>query len=312
MRLRLTLVLFATFAFAGCIPKKTHEAVPETFAAKISGMTAMPGFFPLYWDAKAGKLWIEIDKFDTDFLYVDSLPAGLGSNDIGLDRGQLGHERVVHFFRSGAKVLLMESNLAFRASGSAAERAAVADSFAQSVVAGFEVAAEENGRVLVDGTAFFLRDAHDVIGTLKGLKQGSYTLDAGRSAFYLPNTKNFPQNTEVEVVLTFTGTEPGNWVKDVAPEPTVLTVRTRHSLVQLPGPGYTPRVFDPRAGYFDVSYADYSAPLGEPLVQRFITRHRLEKKEPKAARSEPVKPIVYYLDPATPEPVRSALLDGAR
>ncbi|HVU22602.1 MAG TPA: zinc-dependent metalloprotease [Opitutus sp.] len=312
MRFRLTLILLATFAFVGCVPKKTHDAAPETIAARVAGMKAMPGFFPLYWDAKAGKLWLEIDRFDTDFLYVESLPAGLGSNDIGLDRGQPGHERVVHFFRSGPRVLLMESNLAFRASGSAAEQRAVADSFAQSVVAGFDVGAEEDGRVLVDATAFFLHDAHDVAGTLKTLKQGSYALDAGRSAFYLPNTRNFPQNTEVEVILTFTGTEPGDWVKDVAPDPAVLTVRERHSLVQLPGPGYTPRAFDPRAGYYMTSYADYSAPLGEPLVRRFITRHRLEKQDPKAARSPAVKPIVYYLDPATPEPVRSALLDGAR
>ncbi len=275
-------------------------------------MKALPGFFPLYWDAKAGRLWLEIDRFDSDFLYIDSLPAGLGSNDIGLDRGQVGRERVVHFFRSGPRVLLMESNLAFRASGSPAEQRAVADSFARSVVGGFDVVAEEGGSVLVDATAFFLRDAHDVVGTLKRTKQGAYTLDVARSAFYLPNTKNFPRNTEVEVVLTFTGNEPGDWVKAVAPDPAALTVRTRHSFVQLPGPGYKPRAFDPRAGYFPTGYADYSAPLGEPFHQRFITRHRLVKRDPAAARSEPVQPIVYYLDPATPEPVRSALLDGAR
>ena len=196
-------------------------------------------------------MWLEIARFDADFLYVDSLPAGLGSNDIGLDRGQLGRERVVRFIRSGPKVLLIESNLAFRApEGSAAEQRAVRDSFAQSVVAGFEVEAAEGGRVLVDATGFFLRDAHDVIGTLKRAKQGTYTLDQARSAFDLDHTRNFPRNTEVEVTLTFAGTEPGDWVRDVAPDPAALTVRTHHSLVELPGPGYIPRAFDPRAGIF--------------------------------------------------------------
>jgi hypothetical protein len=294
--------------------KSSAPAPIPTIKAKVAGMDAKPGFFPLYWDAKAGKLWLEIQKFDEDFLYYDSLPGGLGSNDIGLDRGQLGRERVVHFMRSGPKILLMEKNLAFRAvGGSAAEARAVADSFAQSVLGGFEVAAEEGGRVLVDATAFFLRDAHDVVGTLKKAKQGEFKLDLARSALELTHTKSFPKNTEVEVILTFAaGGEPGEWVRDVATDPSVLTVRTHHSLVQLPGPGYTPRAFDPRAGYFSMSYANYASPIGAPLVQRFITRHRLAKKDPTAAKSEPVAPIIYYLDPATPEPIRSALLDGAR
>jgi hypothetical protein len=310
-----TLLVLAliSLALTSCAPKtKTEPAALPTVAAKVAPLKALPGFFPLYWDERTGKLWLEIAKFDTDFLYVESLPAGLGSNDIGLDRGQLGRERVVRFQRSGNKVLLVEPNLAFRASGTDAERRAVADSFAQSVAGGFEVAAEENGCVLVDATAFFLRDTHDVAGALKRAKQGAYTLDEKRSVFFLPNTKNFPRNTEVEVMLTFAGTEPGNWVKDVAPDPTSLTVRERHSFVQLPDAGYTPRAFDPRSGYFPAGYVDYSAPLGESIRRQFITRHRLQKKNPGAAPSEPVQPIVYYLDPATPEPVRSALLEGAR
>lgn len=294
--------------------KPSAPAPIPTIKDKVKSMDAKSGFFPLYWDAKAGKLWLEIGKFDEDFLYYDSLPAGLGSNDIGLDRGQLGRERIVHFMRSGPKVLLMETNLAFRATGgSAQEERAVRDSFAQSVLGGFEVGAEEGGRVLVDATNFFLRDAHDVAGTLKRTKQGDFKLDPARSAFELAHTKSFPKNTEVEVFLTFAASgEPGEWVRDVASDPSSLTVRTHHSLVQLPGPGYTPRPFDPRAGYFSMSYANYATPMGEPLVQRFITRHRLAKKDPRAAKSEAVAPIVYYLDPATPEPVRSALLDGAR
>lgn len=291
----------------------TAPATPPTIKTKVAGMEARPGFLPLYWEAKAGKVWLEIPKFDDDFIYYDSLPAGLGSNDIGLDRGQIGTERLVHFSRSGPKILLMESNLGFRAAnGTAAEKRAVRDSFAQSVLGGFEVAAEEGGRVLVDATAFLMRDAHEVAVTLKRAKQGDFKLDLGRSAFFLENTRNFPRNTEVEVTLTFTGTEPGEWVRDIASDPTVLTVRTHHSFVQLPEPGYVPRAFDPRAGYFSTSYADYASPISAPLLKRLITRHRLAKKDPAAAKSEPVAPIIFYLDPATPEPVRSALLDGGR
>lgn len=273
----------------------------------------MPGLFPLYWDGQEGKLWLEISRFDEDFLYYDSLPAGLGSSDIGLDRGSMGRERVVHFTWIGPKVLLFESNLGFRADeGSAAEKHAVADSFVQSVVGGFKVAAEDGGRVLVDATDFFLRDVHGVAETLNRTKQGDFSVEAARSAVYMPNTKNFPSNTEVEVTLTFAGNAAGGFLREIASEPNALTVREHHSFVQLPPPGYVPRAFDPRAGYFAISYADYASPISDPLERRFITRHRLQKKDPTAARSEPFAPIIYYLDPAAPEPVRSALLEGGR
>ena len=311
-----SLVLLCALGVAAVAQEVKPSAAPAampSLADKTKAMQALPGYLPIYWDAKAGKVWLEISRFDEDMIYYDSLPAGLGSNDIGLDRGQLGRERLVHFTRSGPKVLLMESNLAFRAvGGTAAEQRAVRDSFAQSVIGGFEVAAEEGSRVLVDASAFFLRDAHDVAGVLKRTKQGDFRLDLARSAFFLDRTKNFPRNTEVEVTLTFAGTEPGEWVRDIAADPTSLTVRTHHSFVQLPEPGYVPRAFDPRAGYFATGYANYASPISAPIRELFITRHRLAKKDPAAAKSEPVAPIVYYLDPATPEPVRSALLDGGR
>ena len=186
------------------------------------------------------------------------------------------------------------------------------DSFAESIIAGFTVGAEEKDRVLVDATDFFLRDAHDIPATLRKTKQGAYRLDPARSAIYLPLTKNFPMNTEVESVLTFAGDEPGQWVKQVTPSPESITVREHHSFVQLPPPGYKPRVYDPRASFFGISYMDYATPVSEPIVKRYIARHRLEKKDPAAAISEPVQPIIYYLDRGAPEPIRSALLEGAR
>ncbi|MFM8348116.1 MAG: zinc-dependent metalloprotease, partial [Bacteroidota bacterium] len=209
---------------------------------------------------------------------------------------------------------LTEVNYGYRAiSTNAAERRAVEEAFAQSVLWGFTIAAEEGERVLVDVTDFLIQDVHDVAGRLKSSQQGTYTLDKSRSALFLPRTKNFPKNTEFEATLTFTGNPQGAYISSVAPTASSVTVREHVSFVELPDSNYTPRVFDPRAGYFPgISYHDYATPISEPIRKTFISRHRLKKKDPAAAMSEPVKPIIYYLDPGTPEPIRSALLDGAR
>ncbi len=285
----------------------------QTITDKVKGMERFPGFFTFYWDAKAGKVWLEIDKWNSEFLYVESLPAGIGSNDIGLDRGQLGSSSIVRFDRSGPRVLLVAPNYGFRAyTNNADERLAVKDAFAESTLWGFEVAAEEAGRVLVDATTFYLRDVHQVTNTLQRNQQGTYRLDPTRSAFYLPNTKNFPRNTEVETTLTFTGDSTGQLLRRVVPVAEAITVRERHSFVQLPPAGFKPRVSDPRAGYFGIDYMDFATPIEEPITKRFIARHRLQKKDPNARVSEAVEPIVYYVDRGAPEPVRSALLEGAR
>jgi hypothetical protein len=285
----------------------------QKISDKVAGMEKFTGFFPFYWDAKAGKIWLEIDKWNTEFLYVESLPAGIGSNDIGLDRGQLGDSSIVRFDRSGPRVLLVAPNYNFRAlSNNADERTAVRDAFAESTLWGFEVAAEEGNRVLVDATRFYLRDVHQVTQTLQRGQQGTYRFDDSRSAFYLPNTKNFPQNTEIETTLTFTGEPTGQYVRQVVPVPEAITVRERHSFVQLPPPGFKPRVFDPRAGYYGIDFMDFATPIEEPITKRYISRHRLQKKDPSARVSEAVEPIVYYVDRGAPEPVRSALVEGAR
>ena len=291
----------------------THAQKSQTIAEKVAGMQKFPGFFPFYWDAKAGKMWLEIDKWDTEFLYVESLPAGIGSNDIGLDRGQLGNSVIVRFDRVGPRVLLVAPNYNFRATtNNPDERLAIKDAFAESTLWGFDVVAEEGTRVLVDATNFYLRDVHQVTNTLQRQQQGTYRLEPSRSAFYLPNTKNFPQNTEVETTLTFTGEPMGQLVREVVPVPEAITVRERHSFVQLPPPGFKPRVFDPRSSFQSIDYMDFATPIEEPVTKRFITRHRLQKKDPGARISEAVAPIVYYVDRGAPEPVRSALLEGAR
>lgn len=183
--------------------------------------------------------------------------------------------------------------------------------FAQSVVWGFEAAAEDGDSVLVDATPFFLSDAHEVASRLAAVKQGSYHVDTSRSAIYLPRTKNFPENTDVESVLTFVGEDPGHWVEDVTPDPRAITVHEHFSFIQAPAGGFHERAYDPRCNFFGISYLDFATPVDEPIVKRYIARYRLAKKDPAAAMSEPVKPIVYYVDRAIPEPIRSAVMEGA-
>ncbi|MCB0494840.1 MAG: zinc-dependent metalloprotease [Cyclobacteriaceae bacterium] len=284
----------------------------SVYDAFVKDMEYNKGYFSFYYDAASDELFLEVDKLESEFLYVNSLATGVGSNDIGLDRGQLGRERVVKFVKVGAKLLLVQPNLDFRAvSDNFYEQESVEQAFAQSVLWGFKIVKQEKGKYLVNATDFLLRDAHNVSGTLKRDKQGSYSVDKSRSALYIKRTKAFPKNTEFEATLTFTGTPEGYDIRSVTPTPTAVTVRQHHSFIELPDNKYKPRVFDPRAGYFEISYQDYATPIDQPLVKRFITRHRLEKKEPNAATSEPVEPIVYYLDRGAPEPVRSALMEGA-
>lgn len=280
---------------------------------KTSDMEKYEGFFNFWWDDTTGKIWLEIDKLDEEILYVNSLAAGLGSNDIGLDRSQLGDSRVVTFHKVGPKLLMVQPNLNFRASTpNRLEQKSVEEAFAQSVLWGFDVEINENGRLLVDATDFLMRDAHGVSDRIRSAGQGSFSLDNSRSAIYLSGTFNFPKNSEFETILTFTGSNPGREIRSVAPTAESITVRQHHSFVELPDDNYKPRKFDPRAGYFGISYQDYSTPIGEEITQRYIARHRLEKKDPSADVSEAVEPIVFYLDNGTPEPVRTALLDGAR
>ena len=313
-------VIFSWPAMLEAAPSATHiaaspEAVTPSVETKTAGMRHLPGFFPLHWDAKSGKLYLEIPHLDSDVLYYDSLPYGTGSNDLGLDRGQLSAGRVVRFERFGPRILLVQPNSSFRSSANDPdEQLVLHQSFPSSVLAGFMVEAESPARgVLVDATEFFLRDAHGVADALT--KQGTYKLDPTRSAIDLGATKSFPKNTEVDAVLTFVSDAPAkeSFVADVAPDPHALTVHEHHSLLELPGPGYVPRRYDVRAGYFAFTYRDYAAPLGAPLEQMFVVRHRLLKQDTACVNAcVAQQPIQYYVDRGAPEPIRSALVDGAR
>lgn len=300
--------------FLFMLPLYTIAQQLPSIETKTKDLKKYDGYFNFYWDENAGKIYIEVSRIDTEFLYVTSLPAGLGSNDIGLDRGLMGGGRVVKFSKTGRKILLVQPNYDYRAvTNDAAERRAVEQSFAQSTLWGFTAEAETGNHYLVDATDFLLRDVMGVSNRIKGNQQGNYSLDKSRSVMYLPRTKNFPLNTEFETTLTFTNSDgnTGNYVNTVTPSSEAITLRMHHSFVQLPDNDYQPRKFDPRSSFYNISYFDYSTPVSEPISKYFICRHRLKKKDPNAAISEPVKPIVYYLDNGTPEPIRSALLEGA-
>lgn len=293
-------------------PSQLGAAVPG-IADATAGAERFAGYFDFYYKAEDGSLLLEIADWDKEFLYANSLATGLGSNDIGLDRGQLGGGRVVKFERHGNKVFLKHINLDYRAqSDNELERLAVEEAFAESILAGFEVEAESGSSVLIDLTDFLLSDAHGVSNTLAARDQGNYSLDASRSAVYMPRTRNFPLNSEFEAQLTFTASRGGNLVRTVAPSAEAITVRLHHSFVELPEPGYQPRIFHPQSGFWSRSFEDYAAPINEDMTQRYISRHRLQKTNPGANSSPVIEPIIYYLDPGVPEPVRTALLDGAR
>ncbi|MEO8861702.1 MAG: zinc-dependent metalloprotease [Ginsengibacter sp.] len=300
--------------FVLVLPVFTSAQKLPSIAEKTKNLKEYKGFFNFYWDEDNGKIWLEINKLDTEILYQPSLPAGLGSNDIGLDRGLTGNTSIVKFVKIGRKILMVQPNYQYRAiTSDKNERRAVEQSFAQSTLWGFIDEAENNNAVLVDATDFLLSDVMKVAETLKKDKEGNYILDKSRSAIYLPATKDFPLNAEFETTVTFVNNEgsAGAQVSSVAPSPQAITLRMHHSFVQLPDNNYKPRIFDPRSSFDDISYFDYSTPVSEPIVKYFINRHRLQKKDPGAAMSEPVNPIIYYVDNGTPEPIRSALVEGA-
>jgi hypothetical protein len=302
-------ILMLCLALLGTLPAYAQNQWSDL----IDGADHQPGYFDFYYKPDTGQLLLQVDRWDEDFLYANSLSTGIGSNDIGLDRGQIGSSRVVRFERHGNKVFLKHINLAYRAdSDSAAERMSVTEAFAESILAGFTVLAARNNSVLIDMTDYLLSDAHGVATTLQRSQQGSYSVDKSRSAIYRDRTRNFPLNTEMEAQLTFTGSQPGSWVRSVTPTPEAITVRQHHSFVQLPDNNYQARAYHPASGFWSRSYMDFAAPINEDMTRRYISRHRLEKRNPNAERSEPVVPIIYYLDAGVPEPVRSALLDGAR
>ena len=281
-------------------------------AQSVENKKKFTGFFDFYYEPSSDKILLEVDKIDYEFLYVPSLSSGIGSNDIGLDRGQLGRERIVKFIKRGNKLLLIEPNTYYRSSSNNQnEIRSIEQAFAKSILYGFEIKDHQNNIFTIDFTPFLLEDRHGVAERLRRTGQGNYSVNKSSSAIELSNTKGFPNNIEFESLLTFSGKSEGKLIQSVAPDSNNVTVIQHHSFVKLPDDNYKPRSFDPRSGAISVSYMDYSSPIDEKILKKNIIRHRLEKKFPENEKSEAIRPIVYYLDPGTPEPIRSALIDGA-
>jgi hypothetical protein len=307
------------------------QAPPAVDDATVASMQREQVVLPLHWEAKTGSLFLGVPLSERggtaspQYILNDSLPYGVGQNDLGMDRGQIsifseaslsGSTRLIHFERVGPKLLLVQENTTYRTvSSDPAERLAVAQSFPSSVLAGFTIAGEKDGFVVVDATNYFFGDIHGIAETLSQAKQGSYSIDKGRSTIVPDSSKAFAENTEVETELTFVSADPSKakTLSDVVPEVHSFSVHVRQSFLKLPDPGFVPRRFSPRAGYFALSYRDMNVPLGAQVNQQFVTRHRLQKKDPNCRDAcEAVHPIHYYIDRGAPEPLRTALLEGCR
>ena len=309
------LICFVCVSHLGAQEKKQKpktDKEPVSITKKTKDMKRHDGFIPFYWDKKEGKIWLELSELEKEFLYVHSLATGLGSNPVGLDRGQLGDQKVVHFRRIGPKVLLFQRNLRFRANtANRTERSAVEQSFAQSVIWGGKVGAEEDGKILVDITSLLMTDMQNVVGTLARTGQGTFNLALDRSAVFLPRCKAFPHNTELEATLTFSGKKPGRYVQQTTPTPRAVTLRQHHSFVKLPDDKYRPRRYDVRCPSMSITFADYATPIESELQKKWILRHRLVKKDPSKKISEAVEPIIYYVDAGAPKRIADALIEGA-
>ena len=311
IRVKLVMATLVIFSFGLNAQKKENKNKDFTTPSILDNTELYTGFFNFSYHSQKDELFLSVDKLNQEFLYVNSLSQGIGSNDIGLDRGQLGNQRIVYFTKTGNKLLLVQPNLKYRStSDNPLEQRSIKEAFAKSVLYSFPIEERINGSYIINLTSFLLEDAHGVSKRLKQRKQGTFKIDKGRSAVYLDRTKAFPLNIEFDMLLTFTGSDPGNLLRSVTPTPNAITVNQHHSFVALPDSDYETRKFDPRSGVNALTFYDYSTPVNESTQKQYIYRHRLEKKDPSAEISEAIQPIIYYLDNGTPEPVRSALIEG--
>jgi hypothetical protein len=301
---------------AACMPAArdgTAPGVPGPGAEAAGPATAH--HLPVRYDASSGKLLLTIPSLDRELLYMNTLAAGLGTTPTGLDRGNIGISAIVRFERHGPRVFMIQENTAHRAiTDDAALRRSVAESFPRSVLASFPIEGEGPSGLVVDATDFFLSDVYDVAGQVRRSGMGSIRLERARSYIDEARTGSYPLNTEVRAVLSYVSDDPGFALRRHAPDARSITLEQHHSFVRLPEPALPIRGFDPRAGIFATRFFDFARPFHGDYRQHALVRWRLEPSDTAAYLRgelvEPVRPIVYYLDPAIPEPYRTAFLEG--
>lgn len=286
-------------------------------AQVLQGTVAQSGLLPVHVDARGGRILLSLPPPDAEglsgrFIYVAALETGLGSASLGLDRALSSGSRLLVFRRVGRKILAEVENPRFRAAGAPAEeQQGVRRSFAYSTIWMGDIAAETaDGRLLVDISGFLTRDDLGIARALREQENGDYRLVAELSVADANFVRVFPRNIELQGRLTFVSARPGPEVGNIAPIAGNVSFIVRHSLVALPEPGYVPRRFDPRAGSFGMQVVDFNAPLGRPVVYELANRFRLERADPADPASPVRSPIVFYIDRAAPEPIRSALREG--
>jgi hypothetical protein len=294
------------------------DTPPASWAATIAPLERQAGLLPLFIDRAGGRVLVQLpaagaDGVMTRVIHHTALRTGVGSAETGLDRAQIGATRILAFRRMGNRILAEFENPGYSAgAGSVEEQAAARDAFLGSTVwSGPVVATGPDGAVLVDIAGFLTRDAHGIVETLKAAGQGTLRPVADLSLVDPAAARAFPENVELEARLTFAVEGPGREVSRIAPDARLVTLTVHHSFIRLPDAGFTARPFDPRTGAISTVVTDFSAPLDAPVVRRLVNRFRLVKTDPRAARSTVVAPIIFYVDRAAPEPLRSALVEGA-
>jgi hypothetical protein len=311
--MKLSLALPLAFALSS----PALAADPPAAAPVLQGTISQDGLLPVHVDARGGRILLSLpapgaDGVSARFIYLTALETGLGSAPLGLDRGMSSSSRLIVFRRVGRKIVAEIENPRFRATGGAPEeQRGVRESFATSTIWMGDIAAETaEGRLLVDVSTFLVRDDLNLARTLREQENGDYRLVPELSIADPNFVRVFPRNIELQARLTFVSARPGPEVGNIAPVGGNVSFIVRHSLVALPAPGYRPRRFDPRAGGFGTQVVDFNAPLGRPMVYELANRFRLERVDAGAARSRVRDPIVFYIDPAAPEPIRAALREG--
>ncbi|WP_300531126.1 zinc-dependent metalloprotease [Maricaulis sp.] len=310
-------IMALSVAGAGLSAPALAQSEIASLNEAVEGMERREGFLPLYVDSETGRILAELSPQEDGSLgrmiYTARLTSGLGSNPVGLDRGRGTSSHILRFFRVANQVFAEFENTTYVARGAGAdETRATQQSFARSIIWQTGIEGQANGRVVIDLTEFLKRDPVDAISYLSGTNQGSFSIDAGRSAPLTDTALTFPQNVEIDALLTLQSSAPGSEVRAVTPYPRAVTLTVHHSFVALPDAGYTPRFADQRAGSITSAFYDMAAPLDEPLRRVFALRHRLNRIDPSASSGPVEEPIIYYVDRGAPDVIRDALIEGGQ